>query len=62
MVTAGTRTYRGDGVIAGEDALTMAATRRLAGFGGGVEVLSPAGVRDRLVAIARAVIERYFAT
>jgi predicted DNA-binding transcriptional regulator YafY len=36
-----------------------AAAHRLAGFGGSVEVLSPAGVRDRLIAAARAIIERY---
>jgi predicted DNA-binding transcriptional regulator YafY len=39
-----------------------AAAHRLAGFGGGVEVLDPAGVRDRLVAAARGIIERYRAT
>ncbi|MGE5133005.1 MAG: helix-turn-helix transcriptional regulator [Gemmatimonadota bacterium] len=36
-----------------------AAAHRLAGFGGSVEVLRPAAVRDRLVATARAIIERY---
>ena len=36
-----------------------AAAHRLAGFGGRVEVLRPAAVRDRLVATARAIIERY---
>lgn len=37
----------------------MAATARLAGFGGQVEVLSPATVRTRLVATARELLERY---
>jgi predicted DNA-binding transcriptional regulator YafY len=36
-----------------------AAVQRLAGFGGGVEVLSPIGVRDRLVATARELLEHY---
>lgn len=37
----------------------MAAAARLAGFGGEVEVLSPAAVRARLVATARELLERY---
>jgi predicted DNA-binding transcriptional regulator YafY len=37
----------------------MAAAARLAGFGGQVEVLSPATVRTRLVATARELLERY---
>ena len=37
----------------------MAAAARLAGFGGQVEVLSPATVRARLVATARELLERY---
>jgi predicted DNA-binding transcriptional regulator YafY len=37
----------------------IAAAYRLAGFGGSVEVLRPAAVRDRLVATACAIIERY---
>jgi predicted DNA-binding transcriptional regulator YafY len=37
----------------------LAATYRLAGFGGSVEVLWPAAVRDRLVATACAILERY---
>ncbi|MGE5288140.1 MAG: helix-turn-helix transcriptional regulator [Micromonosporaceae bacterium] len=37
----------------------IAAAHRLAGFGGSVEVLRPAEVRDRLVATANAIIERY---
>jgi predicted DNA-binding transcriptional regulator YafY len=36
-----------------------AAVTRLAGFGGEVEVLSPPGVRDRLIATARALLGRY---
>jgi len=36
-----------------------AAVTRLAGFGGQVEVLSPAAVRTRLVATARELLERY---
>jgi len=36
-----------------------AAVRRLAGFGGQVEVLSPAEVRARLVATARELLDRY---
>lgn len=36
-----------------------AAVTRLAGFGGQVEVLSPASVRARLVATARELLERY---
>jgi predicted DNA-binding transcriptional regulator YafY len=36
-----------------------AAVHRLAGFGGQVEVLSPAGVRGRLIATARQLLERY---
>jgi predicted DNA-binding transcriptional regulator YafY len=36
-----------------------AAAHRLAGFGGQLEVLSPAGVRMRLVASARQLLERY---
>jgi predicted DNA-binding transcriptional regulator YafY len=38
-----------------------AAVTRLAGFGGEVEVLSPPGVRDRLIATARALLGRYAA-
>jgi parallel beta-helix repeat protein len=37
----------------------IAAAHRLAGFGGSVEVLWPAAVRDRLVATACAIVERY---
>ncbi len=36
-----------------------AAAHRLAGFGGQLEVLSPACVRARLVQTARQIIERY---
>jgi predicted DNA-binding transcriptional regulator YafY len=36
-----------------------AAVQRLAGFGGEVEVLEPASVRDRLIATARDLLERY---
>jgi predicted DNA-binding transcriptional regulator YafY len=36
-----------------------AAVQRLAGFGGQVEVLSPTAVRERLVATARQLLERY---
>jgi predicted DNA-binding transcriptional regulator YafY len=36
-----------------------AAVHRLAGFGGEVEVLSPATVRDRLIATARQLLEHY---
>ena len=36
-----------------------AAVQRLAGFGGQVEVLAPAGVRARLIATARKLLERY---
>jgi predicted DNA-binding transcriptional regulator YafY len=36
-----------------------AAVHRLAGFGGQVEVLSPTAVRERLVATARQLLERY---
>ena len=36
-----------------------AAVHRLAGFGGQVEVLSPAAVRDRLIATARELLEHY---
>jgi predicted DNA-binding transcriptional regulator YafY len=36
-----------------------AAVQRLAGFGGEVAVLSPATVRDRLIATARQLLERY---
>jgi predicted DNA-binding transcriptional regulator YafY len=39
-----------------------AAVTRLAGFGGQVEVLSPASVRARLVATARELLERYPST
>jgi predicted DNA-binding transcriptional regulator YafY len=35
-----------------------AAVQRLAGFGGQVEVLSPASVRTRLVVTARELLER----
>jgi predicted DNA-binding transcriptional regulator YafY len=38
-----------------------AAVQRLAGFGGQVEVLSPPGVRARMIATARALLERYAA-
>jgi predicted DNA-binding transcriptional regulator YafY len=37
----------------------LAAAQRLAGFGGQVEVLSPAAVRERLVAAAHAILRRY---
>jgi predicted DNA-binding transcriptional regulator YafY len=37
----------------------MAAVQRLAGFGGKVEVISPASVRARLVATARELLDRY---
>jgi predicted DNA-binding transcriptional regulator YafY len=37
----------------------VAAAHRLAGFGGLVEVLAPQAVRDRLVATAEAIIDRY---
>lgn len=37
----------------------MAAAHRLAGFGGEVEVLSPAPVRARLLAVAEGIIGRY---
>ena len=37
----------------------LAAAHRLAGFGGQVEVLSPPSVRERLVATAQEVLERY---
>ena len=36
-----------------------AATQRLAGFGGEIEVLSPPEVRDRLIATARQLLVRY---
>jgi predicted DNA-binding transcriptional regulator YafY len=36
-----------------------AAVQRLAGFGGEVKVLSPVTVRDRLIATARQLLERY---
>ena len=36
-----------------------AAVQRLAGFGGQVEVLSPAAVRARLIATARQLLEGY---
>jgi predicted DNA-binding transcriptional regulator YafY len=36
-----------------------AAVHRLAGFGGQLEVLSPAPVRARLIATARQLLERY---
>jgi predicted DNA-binding transcriptional regulator YafY len=39
-----------------------AAATRLAGFGGQVEVLSPASVRTRLVATARELLDRYPST
>ena len=38
-----------------------AAAHRLAGFGGRVEVLSPAPVRDQLLATARATLAFYSA-
>jgi predicted DNA-binding transcriptional regulator YafY len=37
----------------------LAAAHRLAGFGGQVEVLSPASVRERLLATARGILGRY---
>jgi predicted DNA-binding transcriptional regulator YafY len=37
----------------------LAAAHRLAGFGAQVEVLSPPSVRDRLVATAQGILERY---
>jgi predicted DNA-binding transcriptional regulator YafY len=37
----------------------LAAAHRLAGFGGWVEVLSPPSVRDRLVAAAQGILDRY---
>lgn len=37
----------------------LAAVYRLAGFGGQVEVLAPAEVRDRVIATAHGIIERY---
>jgi predicted DNA-binding transcriptional regulator YafY len=37
----------------------LAAAARLAGFGGQVEVLSPAAVRTRLIATARELLGRY---
>ncbi len=37
----------------------LAAAHRLAGFGGQVEVLSPSPVRERLVATAQGILERY---
>lgn len=37
----------------------LAAAYRLAGFGGQIEVLSPSPVRERLVATAQAIIDRY---
>ena len=37
----------------------LAAAHRLAGFGGQVEVLSPSSVRERLVATAQGILERY---
>ena len=37
----------------------LAAAHRLAGFGGQVEVLSPSSVRDRLLATAHRILERY---
>ena len=37
----------------------IAAATRLAGFGGQVEVLSPASVRTRLIATARELLDRY---
>jgi predicted DNA-binding transcriptional regulator YafY len=37
----------------------LAAAHRLAGFGGQVEVLSPAAVRDQLLAAAREIVARY---
>jgi predicted DNA-binding transcriptional regulator YafY len=36
-----------------------AAVQRLAGFGGEMEVLSPATVRDRLIATARQLLTHY---
>ena len=39
-----------------------AAAHRLAGFGADVEVVSPARVRDLLVAAARGILSRYGAT
>jgi predicted DNA-binding transcriptional regulator YafY len=37
----------------------LAAAHRLAGFGGQVEILSPPSVRERLVATAQEILERY---
>lgn len=37
----------------------LAAAQRLAGFGGDVEVISPAAVRDRLLDTARGILSRY---
>jgi predicted DNA-binding transcriptional regulator YafY len=37
----------------------LAAAHRLAGFGGGIEVLSPSSVRERLLATARGILGRY---
>jgi len=37
----------------------LAAAHRLAGFGGQVEVVSPSSVRERLVATAQGILERY---
>jgi predicted DNA-binding transcriptional regulator YafY len=37
----------------------LAAAYRLAGFGGQVEVLSPPPVRERLLATARGILDRY---
>jgi predicted DNA-binding transcriptional regulator YafY len=39
----------------------LAAAHRLAGFGGQLEVLAPAAVRDRLVAAAQGILSRYTA-
>ena len=37
----------------------LAAAHRLAGFGGLVEVISPASVRELLVRVARGILDRY---
>lgn len=37
----------------------LAAAHRLAGFGGQVEILSPVTVRERLLAAARSILDRY---
>ncbi len=56
---AGPPDYRGfrEAVMSFED--ERAAAQRLAGFGGAVEVLTPPGVRERLIATARDLLARY---